>query len=74
MSESAALGPEFLGKYLSFWTRYEPMDRLLEAWVLAKPLSQVHAAIVYHHAIQHLGPEPEEMKLGSLEPLPPPQG
>ncbi len=25
-------------EYLAQWTAYEPMSRLLEAWILAKPL------------------------------------
>ena len=71
--QEAELEPEFLERYLSFWTSYESMDRLLEAWALAMPLGQIHFTIMYHHAVQHLGPEPEEMRVGDFEPLPSPR-
>ena len=34
--------------YLSQWTRYEPMEHRLEAW-LAEPLSALHQAIRKQH-------------------------
>ena len=71
--EEAELEPGFLGRYLSFWTSYESMDRLREAWRLAIPLSQIHFTTIYHHAVQHLGPEPEEMRVGDFEPIPSPR-
>ncbi|MBT7912975.1 hypothetical protein HN588_03610 [Candidatus Bathyarchaeota archaeon] len=71
--QEAELDPEFLERYLSFWTSYESMGRLQEAWALAMPLSQIHFTIIYHHAVQHLGPEPEEMRVGDFEPIPSPR-
>ncbi len=68
--EEAELEPEFVARYLSFWTSYESMDRLLEAWALARPLSQIHFTIMYHHAVQYFGPEPEEMRVGDFEAVP----
>jgi len=56
------MGPEFPENYLASWTQYETMDRLKEAWELAKSLSFVRNALVFHQAIQHMGPDPEEMR------------
>jgi hypothetical protein len=33
--------------YLALWTDYEPPERLLAAWALARPLSAVHQAVSY---------------------------
>lgn len=54
--------------YLSQWTEWEPMDRLREAWRLAKPLAALHQAVSYLHIL--LGQEElihEEMADGLRE-------
>ena len=40
--------------YLSQWTRYEPKERLLDAWKIAKPLCFVHHAVTYQSMISNL--------------------
>jgi hypothetical protein len=37
--------------YLEPWTRYEPIDRLIEAYELAQSLSAFHNAVIYHRYI-----------------------
>jgi hypothetical protein len=37
--------------YLAGWTEWEPMNRLLEAWRLAKPLAALHQAVSYLHIL-----------------------
>jgi len=37
--------------YLSQWTEWEPVDRLREAWRLAKPLAALHQAVSYLHIL-----------------------
>jgi fructosamine-3-kinase len=41
-------------QYLSLWTAYEPMARLLEMWSLAQPLFALHHAISYQHIVAGL--------------------
>jgi hypothetical protein len=33
--------------YLAYWTEYEPLERLQEAWTLAEPLGALHQMISY---------------------------
>jgi hypothetical protein len=40
--------------YLAAWAAYEPAERLLEAWRLAKPLCALHQAISYQYIIAAL--------------------
>jgi Phosphotransferase enzyme family len=40
--------------YLSQWTDYEPMERLLEAFKLGAILGAVHQAVSYQHIIAHM--------------------
>jgi hypothetical protein len=40
--------------YLSVWAIYEPLERLREAWTLAKPLCALHQAVSYQHIIATL--------------------
>jgi Phosphotransferase enzyme family len=40
--------------YLANWTRYEPMERLLELWQLAYPLCALHQAVSYRAIAQHV--------------------
>lgn len=35
--------------YLRVWEAYEPVERLLEAWALAKPLCALHQAVSYQY-------------------------
>jgi hypothetical protein len=42
--------------YLRLWLDYEPMERLLEAWALAKPLAALHQAVSYQHIVNSLEP------------------
>lgn len=41
-------------RYLSQWTEYEPKERLLEAWNIAKPLCALHHAVTYQNMIPSL--------------------
>lgn len=61
--EEEELDLHLVERYLASWARYGSMDHLREAWALARPLGVIHRSIIYHHAIQHLGPGPEEMSL-----------
>jgi aminoglycoside phosphotransferase (APT) family kinase protein len=40
--------------YLGVWAAYEPIERLLEAWELAKPLCALHQAVSYQHIVATL--------------------
>jgi hypothetical protein len=40
--------------YLGVWAAYEPIERLLEAWALAKPLCALHQAVSYQHIVSTL--------------------
>jgi hypothetical protein len=37
--------------YLEPWTIYEPPDRLLQAYEIARPLSALHHAVIYHRYV-----------------------
>ena len=37
--------------YLRPWTRFEPMNRLVEAFELSRPLASLHQAAIYHDTI-----------------------
>ncbi|MEO1378551.1 MAG: phosphotransferase, partial [Cyanobacteria bacterium J06635_10] len=47
-------------EYLSQWTAYEPKSRLLEAWMLAKPLCALHHAVTYQHIVACLEPRAKQ--------------
>jgi hypothetical protein len=49
-------------RYLAPWTRYEPLERLLEAWDLASKLYGLHQAVSYQAMANHV----EEAVLGEL--------
>jgi len=40
--------------YLGAWAANEPIERLLEAWALAKPLCALHQAVSYQHIVATL--------------------
>ena len=40
--------------YLGVWAGYEPIERLREAWTLAKPLCALHQAVSYQHIVTNL--------------------
>jgi Ser/Thr protein kinase RdoA (MazF antagonist) len=40
--------------YLHGWTAYEPLERLLDAWRLARPLCALHQAVSYQHIVATL--------------------
>ena len=42
--------------YLGVWSDCAPVERLLEAWALAQPLSDLHQAISYQHILMGLEP------------------
>ena len=42
-------------RYLGYWTDYEPMERLREAYALAEPLWAAHNAILFDHVISEVG-------------------
>lgn len=43
--------------YLEQWTRFEPMERLREAFVLAQKLGKLCRALTYYNLIQHIEPD-----------------
>lgn len=45
--ESATKKQRWRDVYLASWTEYEPMERLLEIWEIAEPLSALHQVISY---------------------------
>ena len=47
-------------EYLTQWTSYESMERLLEAWKLAKPLCALHHAITYQYIVASLEPRAKQ--------------
>ncbi len=53
-TEDPAVEARLRDAYLRVWTDFEPMDRLLEAWALAKPLLALHQAVSYQHIIATL--------------------
>jgi hypothetical protein len=49
--------------YLSQWTDYEPVERLIEAFQLSQMLSAVHQAVSYQHIMAHVeGTSKAEMR------------
>jgi hypothetical protein len=52
--EDAEIQVRLRDQYLSLWTAYEPMARLLELWSLAHPLFALHHAISYQHIVAGL--------------------
>jgi hypothetical protein len=51
-----AEGARLRDVYLAVWAAYEPPDRLLAAWAMAKPLAALHQAVSYLSIVQHLEP------------------
>lgn len=52
--EDAEIQTRLRDQYLSLWTAYEPMARLLELWSLAQPLFALHHAVSYQHIVAGL--------------------
>jgi len=48
--------------YLSHWTCFEPMDRLVQAWDLARPLDHLLEGTLRYHINTERGPDPEEQR------------
>jgi aminoglycoside/choline kinase family phosphotransferase len=55
------------GGYLSQWSDCALLERLLEAWTLAQPLSDLHQAISYQHILVGLEPA-AQVELGDSVP------
>jgi hypothetical protein len=49
--EDRAAQVQLRDAYLSVWSDCVPLERLLEAWALAQPLSDLHQAISYQHIL-----------------------
>ena len=47
-------------RYLSQWTEYEPRERLLDAWKIAKPLCFLHHAVTYQYMLSNLEPRAKQ--------------
>jgi aminoglycoside phosphotransferase (APT) family kinase protein len=45
--EEEAVEVRLRDAYLALWTDYEPPERLLAAWTLARPLCALHQAVSY---------------------------
>ncbi len=45
-----------LESYLALWLDFEPLERLQQAWALARPLGCLHQAVSYQHIIASLEP------------------
>ena len=52
--EDPSLQARLRDSYLGVWADYEPRERLLAAWTLAKPLCALHQAVSYQHIIATL--------------------
>ena len=44
-------GHHLLSTYFSVWTEYEPIERLWQAWELARPLAALHQAVSYRYIL-----------------------
>ncbi len=51
--KDAALQVRLRDAYLAEWTAYEPIERLLELWTLARPLCALHQAVSYQAILTH---------------------
>ena len=49
--DDAATQAQMRDDYLTQWSEWESMDRLLEVWRLAKPLAALHQAVSYLHIL-----------------------
>lgn len=56
-------------QYLSQWVEYEPRERLLDAWEIAKPLCALHHAVSYHSMISSLEPRSKQELKSALPHL-----
>ena len=54
--EDAAKREQLRDAYLAAWTSYEPMERLMEMWKLAEPLSALHQVISYQGIVNGVEP------------------
>jgi hypothetical protein len=52
--EDPSMRARLRDSYLGVWTGYEPIERLVEAWTLAKPLCALHQAVSYQHIVATL--------------------
>jgi len=53
-AEDPSVQARLRDSYLGVWAAYEPIERLLEAWRLAKPLCALHQAVSYQHIVATL--------------------
>jgi len=53
-AQDAGVQVRLRDSYLGVWAAYEPVERLLEAWTLAKPLCALHQAVSYQHIVATL--------------------
>lgn len=65
LGEEEILADHARDGYLSHWTCFEPMERLVRAWELARPLDLLLEGMLRYHINTERGPEPEE-QLGSV--------
>lgn len=47
-------------QYLSYWTVFEPLERLQELWNLTKPIFALHHAVSYQHIYANVEPSAQQ--------------
>ncbi len=52
LPDGEALWARLLDDYLALWSDYEPVERLREAWTLARPLSILHQIVSYQEIVR----------------------
>jgi hypothetical protein len=65
--KDAELRTRLRDAYLSIWEAYEPRERLLAAWEMAKPLMALHQAVSYQYILAY-GPPETQKELGRALP------
>jgi hypothetical protein len=65
--EDRAVQVQLRDAYLGIWSDCAPLERLLEAWELAQPLSDLHQAISYQHILVGLE-EAAQVEFGDAVP------
>jgi hypothetical protein len=65
--EDRARQVQLRNAYLGVWSDDAPMERLLEAWLLAQTLSDLHQAISYQHILVGLEPS-AQVEFGDTVP------
>ena len=58
--------PPVLDAYLSYWTDFEPMERLVQAWELAKPLGKLYQVISYQNIAANIESEAHAEIIGGI--------